>query len=322
MGSYRSARNRGRDFLLGQLNQDGSCGDPEQGVSHYYKVPLALVVCGEGSGAGRLLHWVRQHGLQANGDLGPRPPSAHGYHHSYYNAWLTVGAHRQGQFDLSQRGADYLLTTWDRESGGFYSSATERSPDTAQDIWVTCGAGLAVLYAGRVEAACGVGRWLMNVRESQPDFPAQLFTVWSRSAGLHTSYPSDKVTRYRFAPAEPSKQLFFQPGIAAGFLAQLYKATGDATWLHLAEDYLGQALIACDHHFTNYQCGKVGWAGAVLYQLTGKHQWRALASRVGDWLVGMQDSSGAWIAGANTIDYTAEMTVWLDEVDQVLGLDQ
>lgn len=316
---YRVARDRGGEFLLSHLHDDGSFGDPAQGVAHYYKAPLALITCGEGSGAGELLNWVRRHGLQANGDIGPRPPEAYGYYHTYYNTWLIMGAHRQGQFDLSQPGADFLLTTWDVDSGGFYSSETERTPETPQDIWVTCGAGLAVLYAGRIEAARGVGRWLANLLELQPEFPKTLYAVWSQAEGLLTTFPEEERVRYVFDASEPTNQYFFQPGIAAGFLAQLYKATGEAKWLNLAEDYLGQASIACDHHFTTYQSGKVGWAGAVLYTLTGKPEWKKIAARVGDWLIDMQAANGSWEAGAATIDYTAEMVVWLDEIDQALG---
>lgn len=318
-GRYREARDRGGRFLLNQLRPDGGFGSPERGVAGYYKIPLALLVCGQGRAAGRLLHWVRRCSLLPDGDFGPRSADARGYFHTYYNAWLIVAAHRQGQFDLAHRGTDFLLRTWDAESGGFYSSATERSPETLQDVWVTCGAGLAALYAGRFETARGVGAWLARLREAQTDFPRRLYSVWSKARGLHTTFPPAERVRHEFVPAEPTNQYFFQPGIAAGFLAQLYKATGEPAWLALAEDYLGQATLACDHHFTTYQSGKIGWAGAVLYTLTAKPAWRALAARVGDWLVAAQAANGSWDAGENTNDFTAEMVVWLDEIDQSIG---
>lgn len=316
---YRAARDRGGIYLLSQMRPDGGFGSAERGLADFYKVPLALQTCGHGWAAGRLLNWVRRHGLLSNGDFGRRPVAAHGYFYTYYNTWLIIGAHRQGQFDVSRRGADFLLRSWDPDGGGFFSSATERSPQTLQDVWVTCGAGLAALYAGRIEAAQGVGRWLARLRELQPDFPNRLFTVWSNAGGLCTAFPAAERVRYEFVPAEPTNQYFFQPGIAAGFLAQLYKATGEAAWLALAEDYLEQAALACDHHFTNYQSGKVGWAGAVLYTLTAKPAWRTQAARVGDWLVSAQGADGSWEAGENTKDFTAEMVVWLDEIDQSLG---
>jgi hypothetical protein len=230
-----------------------------------------------------------------------------------------VGAQRHGQFDLSRRGTDFLLRTWDAEGGGFFSSVTERSPDTPQDVWVTCGAGLAALYAGRLEVAGGVGRWLRRLRLLQPDFPRRLLTVWSPAAGLHRTYPPEDRVRFEFVPGEARDQYFFQAGIAAGFLAQLYKATGDADWLGLAQEYMRAAEAACGHHFTNYQSGKVGWAGAVLYTLTGKVVYRDLAARVGDWLVAAQGVDGSWDAGEYRDDFTAEMVVWLDEIHQALG---
>ncbi len=316
---FRTARDRAGSFLLRQMRPDGGFGKVESGVTDYYKAPLALLVCGHSCAAGRILNWIRQHGLLPNGDFAPRPEVAHGYYHTYYNAWVIMGAHRQGQFDLSQRGSDFLMTTWDPVSGGFFSSATDRTPQTLQDIWIACGAGLAVLYAGRMEAAVGVGRWLQRVREQQTDFPDRLFTVCSPAGGLCTEFPAAEKDRYEFVAAEPTNQYFFQTGIAAGYLAELYKATGQTKWLELATAYMLPATIACDHHFTTYQSGKVGWAGAVLYTLTGDPIWRKLAERVGDWLISKQAANGSWEAGDATIDYTCEMLVWLDEIDQALG---
>ena len=133
---YRIARDRAGKYLLTQVRPDGGLGNIERGLADFYKAPLALLVCGHGFAAGQILQWVRRHGLLANGDFAPRPEFAHGYYHTYYNAWLIMGAHRQGQFDVSQRGTDFLMSTWDPQSGGFFSSATERTPQTLQDIWI------------------------------------------------------------------------------------------------------------------------------------------------------------------------------------------
>ena len=72
MDRFREARDRGGRYLLTQIHDDGSFGDPEQGVTEYYKAPAALMVCGMSGAASRLLDWVRRNGFTPDGDFGPK----------------------------------------------------------------------------------------------------------------------------------------------------------------------------------------------------------------------------------------------------------
>ena len=326
MDRFAKARDRGGAYLLTQLHDDGSFGDLELGVMDYYKVPAAFVVCGEASAASRLCSWIRRHGMTPEGDYIPRPESPHAYAYVYFNSWTIMGAHRLGQFDVAQRGMDFLLDFWDAESGGFYSSPDERSADTLQDLWVTSGAGRAALYAGRMEVARGVGRWMETLLRGQPNFPKQLYGVYSRARGVITEFDPEDEFRYVLNHDAQKDEPFYNPGIAAGFLSQLYMATGERRWLDLAEEYMTFTDIASDFLFHLLRAGKVAWASSVLYTLTGSRKYRDMAIRVGDNLIAVQDDSGAWLSvpglppGPNN-DITAEMVVWLDEVHQAVGQD-
>jgi DUF1680 family protein len=115
-------------------------------------------------------------------------------------------------------------------------------------------------------------------------------------------------------------QYFFHPGIAAGFLAELYKATGETEWLDLARGYLRQADVASDFQLKSLRAGKVAWAASVLYTLTGESRYRDLAIRVGDNIIAAQSPEGAWnVSAPHCNDATAEMVAWLDEVHQAVG---
>src|SRR5206468_13066201 len=100
---YRIARDLGCEYLLKQKRADGGFGPPERGLADYYKVPLAYMACGASAEASSLLNWIRKNGLTTEGDFGPRPVDAFGYYYIYYNTWVIIGAHRQGQFDISQK---------------------------------------------------------------------------------------------------------------------------------------------------------------------------------------------------------------------------
>ena len=107
MDRFKQARNKGADYLLTQIRRDGGVGSPTLGVMDYYKVPAALLVSGYTNAANQLCSWIRQHGITAKGDFGPRPKEAYEYYYAYFNIWPIIGAHRLGQFDLSQRGMDF-----------------------------------------------------------------------------------------------------------------------------------------------------------------------------------------------------------------------
>src|SRR3989442_3558279 len=133
---FREARDRGCAYLLRQQLPDGGFGLPERGLADYYKVPAAYLVCGATAAANRLCQWIRKHGMTIEGDFGPRLPETIAYYYLYYNTWVITGAHRLGQFDLSQKGMDFVLRFQDCESGGFFSRVPPRELQTRNR---TCG---------------------------------------------------------------------------------------------------------------------------------------------------------------------------------------
>ena len=262
---FRDARDTGCSFLLGKMRPDGGYGDPERGVAEYYKVPAALAACGETDTANRLCSWIRKDGVLPNGDFGPRLEFIRGYGYTYYNAWVIKGAHRLGHFDLSQRGMDFLMSFWDSESKGFYSSPIGHDPEMQQDLWVVAGCGWCALYTGRIEVARGAGRWMKKLMEAQPNYPRQLYGVYSGKRGLHIEHDPDQEFRYVLNHDATRDQPFYNPGIAGGFLALLYQATGEKEWLELAQEYMRIAEDASEYLFGLVRSGKVGWGASLLY---------------------------------------------------------
>ena len=323
MDRFREARDKGGEYLLSQLNEDGSFGEPPM-ATEFYKVPSAFLVCGESNAANRLLNWVRIKGKTPDGDFIPRPPEAEDdYWYSYYNTWLVTGAARLGQFDLAEEGMEFLMGFWNPDTGGFYSSFEERDADTKEDLWVVSGSGVAALYTGRIDVAQGVGRWMDRLMQAQPNYPDQLYSVYSLSEGLITEPdPEEDEIRYVMSNDAERDQFFFHPGIAGGFLARLYQATGDEEWLDLAREYMRFAEGANDYLFKLLRAGKVGWAASVLFTLTGERKYKDMAVRIGDNIIEAQSEQGHWAATGMDMasnDATAEMVVWLDEIYQAVG---
>ena len=328
MSRFKDARDKGGRYLLKQLREDGSFGNPQLGVTEYYKVPTALMVCGFSSDASRLLNWIRVNGFLENGDFGPRPREELGsYYYTYHNAWVIKGAARLGQFDISERGMDFLLDFHDPESGGFYTSPTNRNADTMQDLWVVSGSGWCSIYTGRLDVARGVGEWMQRLMDKQPNYPEELWTVYSQTKGLITEVIGRDDFRYVLTRDESRDQSFFHPGIAAGFLARLYMATAEDKWIDLAREFMRFCNHVGDYHFKLLRAGKVGWAASMMYTLTNETVYRDMAIRVGNNLIEAQSDNGAWEWAASgktgpNNDATAELVVWLDEIHQAVGQDR
>jgi len=173
-----------------------------------------------------------------------------------------------------------------------------------------------------IDVAAGVGRWMQTLMDAQPNYPEELYSVYSRAQGLHTVPDPEDEVRYVMHRDAQRDQFFFHPGIAGGFLARLHQATGDARWLDLAREYMRFADGASDFPFGLLRAGKVAWAASVLYTLTGERKYRDMAVRIGDNIIAAQADEGYWCSVGETTpsnDTTAEMVVWLDEVHQAVG---
>ena len=319
---FREARDRGGAYLLDHLGGDGSFPASSPGVDEYYKAVTAFQAIGRDDAAHRLCAWIRRHGMDADGNLGPRPDNVPEHLHAYQNAWVVCGAHRLGQFDLSTRGMRCLSRTWDAESGGFYASLTQRGDDVNQELMGSCMCGLAALVTGRIDMALGVGRWLAALMEAQPEFPHVLYTVCRRDGGLRTGPVAELDPRYVVLAGVERDQDFFNPGIAGGFLCRLFQATAEVSWLQLARRFMEFAEVANDFLFRIVRAGKVGWAASLLYTLTGETKYRQMALRIGNNLLDLQSDEGFWSGVGQTTpshDSTAERVVWMNEICQAIA---
>tara|TARA_B100001079_G_C16380107_1_gene501639 strand:- start:151 stop:1116 length:966 start_codon:yes stop_codon:yes gene_type:complete len=318
MNEFKIARDLGASWLESQIQNNGIIGDSIAGVTAYYKVPAALQVCGKTQQANRMIDWIRDFGLETNGDFGPRPKDElKNYWYTYYNSWVVVGSQRLGQFDVAQKGMNFIKRFWDKESGGFFSDVEKKDKNTYQDLWVVAGNGIAAIYTGELEIAKSVGNWMQKLMDLQPEYPEKLYSVFNKSEGLITEFKDDDIRFVMSANAERD-QFFFHPGIAAGFLSRLYLHTNEKKWLELAKLYMLIAEKSSDYLWHTLRAGKVAWGNALLYRITKEKKYYDMAIRAGKNIISQQTKLGYWgMEEMSSIDATAELVYWLDEVYQV-----
>ena len=235
MNQFKESRDLGATWLESQIKDTGAIGDD---VTDYYKVPAALQISGKTQSANKIIDWIRNHGQNENGDFGPRPTNERkSYWYTYYNSWVILGSQRLGQFDVAQKGFKFISKFWDKKSGGFFSDVEKKNDTIYQDLWVVAGNGIAAIYTGKLEIANAVGKWMLNLMNSQPNYPEKLYSVFSNSKGLITEFKEGD-TRFVMSANAKRDQFFFHPGIAAGFLCRLFQQTGEKEWLELAKKYM------------------------------------------------------------------------------------
>ena len=315
MNKFQKARNSGANWLESQIKDDGIIGN---GITDYYKVPAALQVAGKTQSANKMIDWIRNFGMNEKGDFGPRPKNEiNSYWYTYYNTWIVVGAQRLGQFDIAQKGFEFISTFWDKKTGGFFSDVKEKNPKTYQDLWVVAGNGIAALYSGKLEIAKSTGEWMKKLMELQPNYPQQLYSVFNESEGLITKFKTDDI-RFVMSANAQRDQFFFHPGIASGFLCRLFQQTGEIKWLELAKSYMIIAEQSSEFLWRTLRVGKVAWGNSLLYTNTKKEKYYNMAIKAATNIINKQTKFGFWeIEGMSKIDITAEMVYWLDEVYQI-----
>jgi hypothetical protein len=291
---YIAVRTAAVDWLLGQVNDDGSLGDPREGY-HFYRAPWTFAATGHTEAASAVCGWFREHMLTDKGTIeGPYRIFDDAY--AYRDSALVVGAQMAQQYDLSL-GLMPALEQWqDGRSGG---SSCDRMPDGSMSdemsIPYSAGPGFAFLATGQLDRARAVYGFLERIYAAQPELPHRFYYAWSRSRQqLITDYaPTDKfwfLVDNRIA----ERQRWTIGGIAAGFLGRLYLAEPRPEYLALAREYQAFSMNSTEGQFNFEQVCKSGWGSSLLYQITGEDQYLTWTRRMGDWFVARQAPEGFW----------------------------
>ena len=322
LNKYKTAADKGLKWVLGMQKEDGSIRSAEDGMG-YYKVPYLFNLAGRAPELHSLLSWIRDNYFTKEGDFnGEYPRDYYDFVYTYPNAWLICGSHRGGEFDLSQKGMDFLITQQD-DAGGFYSHKDGKD-GKQQDLMCTGMGGVAALYTGRIEIGKKVAELLSVIYEQQPAPEEAFYFVYKPEVGLVTDFPEDEAGLHVVYLAKDLPQWYFLPGLISGFLTLLYKSSNEEKYLSLAKKYLDFAFRCSDYQFNYGQVCKVGWGSAMLYSVTHDEKYRKMALRVADYFVNTQKNDGSW--GSITerpkfkiVDGTAEFTVWLYEIVHYLS---
>lgn len=292
----RRSQDAGVAWMLSRIEADG---EPAGGTERngYYRVPLALALVGERERASAVLSWIERNGLTDDGDL--VPGAAQGVFtdrwSSYPLALIASGAWHLEREDTALAIMRTLRSFQDPETGGAYAERPELRTTSRQDLFPTAQLGMTALTTGQRDVADRAFRWVARLYEAQPEFSQRLYTGWHEDGLVTDIDPSlefELVTDF-----EKPRQAFYNPGIAAAFLARYFMQTGTTKARDLGRDFLRLSAEGTESQFDHTesrQICKFGW-GASLMLLAdpgGDHLRHVL--RMAEWFVESQLDDGRW----------------------------
>ena len=287
-----SSIERGVNWLVPLVEPDGSIPGPAS-INQYYKTIYALATAGRPLEAERMLDYFVERFLKKDGDLDGTRCEWFDMFRIYAHAWLVMGATLRARFDVVHRILGFLDRYYDAQTGGFYTNDEQLQRQGEQNIMTTGVIALAYLWAGRLDVARQTGSWMKNLFDAQPDLSQGLYTVWDHQDGLVTEYPPENAVAYQVDPAK-SDQRYYQYGVPAALLSSLYGATGERSWLTLAQEFLRASRHCHEDVYRKPQSGKIGWGAAWTYRFTRDTEDRRITEDVLEGLVALQHPEGWW----------------------------
>jgi hypothetical protein len=333
LARVQDSKRKGVEFLLDHIADDGSVADATGGRVTWYRFPWALAVAGETAAAFAVLSWIERSGLDADGAFHGglvRDAAANRTTNTYAETILAYGAVLLRRFDIARRAMDFAASFQDAASGGIFMDRERSGAGDPQLLFPTAQFGMSAVMTGRLDAARTAGEWFVRLWDAQPELPERLYTIWT-GTGLLTSVPDDTDRRQVVQEAQRPLQLFYNGGISASFLTQLFMATGEERWLDYARRYQRFSMDSCAEQFETKQVCKSAWGAGLLYLATRDEIYVPWIAHMGEWFAEGQEADGGW---SNTraiepdpplrhrLEITAEFVVHLDTVIAALSATQ
>lgn len=318
--AYKSCIQRAITWLSRQQAKDGSLGnDPNT----YYKIPWAMAISGEQDRAALTVNWINLHELDGSyyfsskhsrKDRFPWPTKNTGGEATmaYLYAHVQVGSHLIGRFDISQKLLNTVLAYQDPVWGGFYGKYIK--PGRGEmDLMTTSFCMVASLYNNRIDKAVKAARFLVTVKDIQPNLSEGIYVCMQNDGKLVTNYTEDDMPCY-ILKWDAKKQMYIFLGAAIMGLCNVYMVFPEPIFLEAAKCYYEWAMH-WDDIWETPRSGKLARGAADLYRITQDPQYAQTAVRIADYIVNTQNKNGSWPAPpGNQESWTGEFVIHLNEI--------
>jgi hypothetical protein len=325
----RVSRDRGVAWLVSRIDSEGKPALAETGPG-WCRVPWALALSGETALASAVLGWAERHAIGEDGGFQTEALRGQGVMLSYPLGHLAIGAWLAERYDLALAIMSKLRTMIDPDTGGVLSGLIGPGGEQVQELLITAQVGVSALVTGQEDIIEQVVRWISDLYADQPDLPHKLYTM-REGASLVTAPPA-ALTWLGLVDFNLPRQTFYNPGIAAAFLAGAALRGRDT--VALGRRFLALNIGGTQAQYNDpeaVQICKFGWGAStmLLADPPGGHLPHVV--RMAHWFMERQGADGAWApsiffspkpAETELITKTAEHIMEVNTILAALGTAQ
>jgi hypothetical protein len=189
------------------------------------------------------------------------------------------------------------------------------------DIFKPVVLNLKVFFFSDLERAKLCGEGLLNLMAAQPNLENELLLRMSVKTGALIANPPENMEPFYIVKRDSPNQLYFFLGYHGIFMTKLYQVTKDQRFLDSAKAMINFALVCHESIYTFSFSHKVAYASALLAAETKEEKYRALALKIGEYLISIQSEDGYFckeMEPINKYDQSTEIAIWLREINNEL----
>lgn len=285
---YSEGAHMASEWLIEHCLEDGSLQPTQTDLAAYYKIPLALFPHDIAKANMALQFCWQQFGtdaglLQTSADYKSKDPFLTHFPHSI-DAWLALSAQQMGSFDIAQDIFHALRRLYHPEIGGFMTFAPLGEGDNRIDLYTTTMCGLMCLYFGDLNKAKRAANMVARFLSIQPDIQHGFYLQLGVDERLMTNFVEEE-KRYHIITTTEANQCDNILGLVLAFLAKMYLATHDESYLTSAKAYVRFVKICDEKVLTSWPTTYVAWGLALVGEICNDQQCLDMAMTIGDMML-------------------------------------
>jgi hypothetical protein len=290
----------------------GNIADP---IS-YYKWPLTLIARDKKGEAVKLLRWINEHCLTANGDYLSDRSGFHKEFHTYSTLWIVLAAIKLEDAGLVEKLLNFILKYHNSETGGLATFPAKPEMIT-EDMVSTAFLGMVACELKDKNLADKILQYFETMNSLQTG-DEKFWLRINQNGSLIKSFGLNDDSKTYSINIGKEEECYYFLGAACFFIAR-YIETFDDKPLYLARLFASVLEKAGSKALSTIWAAKVAPGCTALYSITSDKYFFDLADPVIRAVLKGQTDAGYWIKnGKPWTTVSAEQCFWLTDISDRL----
>ncbi len=309
------------DYFQLQLQSDGSLGTHAQDLACYFKVPMMFVAANKIEHSHFILSYIQSAFMTENGDFKTKndlksAKAEYAEFWCYMNGWILRAAQKINNTEILNKGYNYFLSSIADNHKSFLTNHPELK-NGITDILTIAHHGLIHLEKNDLKLARMAGKLLCDaIEQQQENLNLGFYLRLNAEKKIVTEFDSKDAPFY-FIDKNKPQQLYFMIGYPCAFLALLFKATDEKSYLEYANVLFDFAMSCNDDILKSHFSHKIAWAASIFFNFTKNARYLKIIETISSYLLNNQAENGLWLTAQDintAYDQSAEIACWFLEI--------